>query len=173
MIPPSDQLAKAEDPDAGMTLVEVLAVLAILSLAAVVAMPMVRPPSPERTLEMTAAEIARRARAVRAAAIAANGEGRILVDVDTRAIDARVGEAEGSQPGGRAFQLPAGMTVTVTAAAADVEPGRIAAIRFFPDGSSTGGRIALLMGERRHVVAVDWLSGRVTSFGAETRGGGP
>ena len=65
------------------------------------------------------------------------------------------------------------MTVTVTAAAADVEPGRIAAIWFFPDGSSTGGRIALNLGQRRHVVAVDWLSGRVTSFGPEARGGGP
>ena len=37
-----------------------------------------------------------------------------------------------------------------------------AAIRFFPDGSSTGGVVELTQGSRTYHVAVDWLSGRVT-----------
>ena len=36
------------------------------------------------------------------------------------------------------------------------------AIRFYPDGSSTGGRVTLASGERKFLVDVDWLTGRVT-----------
>ena len=35
------------------------------------------------------------------------------------------------------------------------------AIRFFPDGSSTGGRITLSIDSMRYLVNVDWLTGRV------------
>jgi general secretion pathway protein H len=34
-------------------------------------------------------------------------------------------------------------------------------IRFFPDGSSTGGRITVMMQEQRAEVVVDWLTGQV------------
>ncbi len=167
----------------GMTLIEVLAVLAILSLAAVMAVPLVRAPSPERTLQTAADNLARQVRAARSTAILTNGETRLLIDVDARTIATRTGDARvagllnANTPvrvaGGQPVQLPSGMTVTVTAAAADVEPGRVAAIRFFPDGSSTGGRIELRLRERRAVVAVDWLSGRVTRLGAATLGRAP
>ena len=36
------------------------------------------------------------------------------------------------------------------------------AIRFYPDGSSTGGRITVSSGERKFLVDVDWLTGRVS-----------
>jgi hypothetical protein len=39
---------------------------------------------------------------------------------------------------------------------------RIGQIRFFPDGSSTGGRIGLSRNDRRAAVAVDWLTGLVS-----------
>jgi len=35
-------------------------------------------------------------------------------------------------------------------------------IRFFPDGSATGGRVTLTWGERQRWVDVNWLTGRVT-----------
>jgi general secretion pathway protein H len=107
-------------------------------------------------------------------AIQRNGETRLLVDVDARTIAMRTSDARSTGlPTSQTVQLPTGMTVTVTAAAADVEPGRVAAIRFFPDGSSTGGRIELRLHERRAVVAVDWLSGRVTRLGTPTLGRAP
>ncbi len=37
----------------------------------------------------------------------------------------------------------------------------LAALRFAPDGSSTGGRITLTLGERHTDILVDWLTGRV------------
>lgn len=35
-------------------------------------------------------------------------------------------------------------------------------IRFFADGSATGGGIRLMQGDRRAVVTVDWLTGRIS-----------
>ena len=35
-------------------------------------------------------------------------------------------------------------------------------IRFFPDGSSTGGRIILKWGSRKRRVDINWLTGRIT-----------
>ena len=55
----------------------------------------------------------------------------------------------------RACLLPA---VLLLAACSEQDTG---AIRFFPDGSSTGGRVTLMVGERSYAVDVDWLTGRV------------
>jgi hypothetical protein len=38
----------------------------------------------------------------------------------------------------------------------------VGVIRFFGDGSSTGGSVTILQGERRSDVTVDWLTGRVS-----------
>jgi len=45
----------------------------------------------------------------------------------------------------------------------DETPGSLAGrIRFYPDGSSSGGRIAVSGNGRTWWVGVDWLSGRVS-----------
>ena len=46
-------------------------------------------------------------------------------------------------------------------AQAEVVNERQGAIRFYPDGSSTGGRITVSSGERKYLVDVDWITGRV------------
>ena len=37
----------------------------------------------------------------------------------------------------------------------------ISEIRFAPDGSSSGGRISLFSKNKKYIVYVDWLTGRV------------
>ena len=44
----------------------------------------------------------------------------------------------------------------------EVTSERKGSIRFYPDGSSTGGRITVSSGERKYLVDVDWLTGRVS-----------
>ena len=46
-------------------------------------------------------------------------------------------------------------------AQSEVTSDKRGAIRFYPDGSSTGGRITVASGERKYLVDVDWLTGRV------------
>ena len=58
--------------------------------------------------------------------------------------------------------VPPAIGLAVTAAA-DETSGALAAIRFLPDGSSTGGTVTLASGSRRASVGVDWLTGRVAA----------
>lgn len=65
-------------------------------------------------------------------------------------------------PGREPRTLPADATVKVTSAAEDSAANGIARIRYFPDGSSSGGHV-LIAGQHRDVrVDVDWLTGAVT-----------
>ena len=63
--------------------------------------------------------------------------------------------------GSRAHTLPEGIELKLFTAQAEVQSERKGAIRFYPDGSSTGGRVTVATGPRQYVVDVDWLTGRV------------
>jgi general secretion pathway protein H len=62
---------------------------------------------------------------------------------------------------GHARALPKGMQVSITSAKEDQASPTIGRIRFFPDGSSTGGHIVLAHGARRWRIDVAWLTGAV------------
>lgn len=63
---------------------------------------------------------------------------------------------------GRDVRLPPGIDVSITSARADQAGPATGRIRFFPDGSSTGGHITLKQGQRRWQVNVAWLTGAVS-----------
>lgn len=58
--------------------------------------------------------------------------------------------------------LPADLQVTVDAVREEQHGPRDLAIRFFPDGSSTGGRISLRSGRVGWRVDVRWLTGEIS-----------
>lgn len=51
--------------------------------------------------------------------------------------------------------------VTVVVAQSEFKEDEVAFIRFYPDGSSTGGRVTLEWGGLAYQVDVNWLSGKV------------
>lgn len=57
-------------------------------------------------------------------------------------------------PGGTAHALPAGVS-------ARIDGGDGGTIRFYADGSATGGTITVQGAQRRHRITVDWLTGRI------------
>jgi general secretion pathway protein H len=59
-------------------------------------------------------------------------------------------------------KLPENLELKLYAAQSEVSSERRGSIRFYPDGSSTGGRITVGAGERKYLVDVDWLTGRVS-----------
>ena len=59
-------------------------------------------------------------------------------------------------------KLPDGIELKLYTAQSEVTSAARGAIRFYPDGSSTGGRITVAAGERKYLVDVDWLTGRVS-----------
>ena len=66
------------------------------------------------------------------------------------------------EPGHDARALPPGMQIAITSARIEQRDGHVGAIRFFPDGSSTGGRVTLRRGNREWHVNVAWLTGAVS-----------
>jgi len=59
-------------------------------------------------------------------------------------------------------KLPRGIDLKLDTAQSEVTGEHRGAIRFYPDGSSTGGRITVSSGKRQYLVDVDWLTGRVS-----------
>jgi len=131
----------------GFTLVEMLVVLTILGLVGAVVL--TRGPSHSAAVDMRSASttVAGALRLARSRAIATNRP--TLVRFDTGHATLQVG----ADP---ARILPAGIAMAVVTAQ---EQG--SAIRFLPDGSSTGGRVELAGEGRTARVGVDWLTGRV------------
>lgn len=61
--------------------------------------------------------------------------------------------------------IPSDLTVTVSTSGANVSTGA-ARLLFYPDGSSSGGRIKLSTRSREIEIEVNWVSGRAVRGGA-------
>jgi general secretion pathway protein H len=137
----------------GFTLIELLLVLALMALLTVFGLPRLTGVRGKAELQASAHEIAA---ALRGARIEALHAGRSSVfTIDTRS--GRYQTATSSSE-----RLPNGVRpilVTATREQLDAASGNI---RFFADGSSTGGGVRLVQGNREYDVLVDWLTGRVS-----------
>lgn len=140
---------------AGFTLLELLLVLAVLALLAGIVVAYLPVGSTRTEVVADARAVASGLRRARGAAIAANTPVAFVLDVKNRTY--RVGtEAP--------IRLRRDIALTLNTARTEVEDGAAGGIRFFPDGSSTGGRISLRSAGEHPTVAVvtvDWVTGRV------------
>jgi general secretion pathway protein H len=82
-------------------------------------------------------------------AIRANIEIPVIIDLDARTV--RVGVEQ------YPTQLSRRLRLSLLAGRSEPIGGGAGQIRFFPDGTSTGGRVTLTTSGSRHSVAVDWL----------------
>ncbi len=137
--------------DDGFTLLEMLVVLSVLALTAVIAMPQIGRSQQGQALEAAAANLASEFKSARAAAIRSNTEQTLTIDAETRRY-LRDGWSES-----RALPGPFDVALdTIRGEQTGLAAGRI---RFYPDGSATGGRVVLRSGSKRAIVAIDWLTG--------------
>jgi len=137
----------------GFTLIELLVVLA--TIAVILALVPVYWPSGSRAgveARTVARQVADDVRLVRDAAILGDGETSITLDLE--------GAAYVANPGNRSRGLPTGMALGFRGSPDQLD-GDVAEIRFFPDGTSTGGEILLSRGHDQHRVTVHWLTGGV------------
>lgn len=139
----------------GFTLLEMLAVIILIGIAAAAVSISVAHGLASARINAAAGELAASLRATRTQAIV-HGEQRVF-EVDTSGETYRGADK-------RDIRLPKGLELSITSAASDQSAGQIARIRFFPDGSSTGGRITLRSGQREWHVNVSWLTGAITIF---------
>jgi general secretion pathway protein H len=143
----------------GFTLLEMLAVIVLIAIAVTVTAVSLRGRA-RGQLEASAQRVAAGLRDTRTRAMATCKPQWFTVDLRGHAWAA---------PGREPHAFPAGAEVRVTSAAQDSDQAGVARIRYFPDGSSSGGNIVLGHDQRSARVDVDWLTGAVTVHGGPKR----
>jgi general secretion pathway protein H len=138
---------------AGFTLFELLVVLAIMALVIGISAPMFSNSLPAAGLRRATGDLAAALRATRDKAVTTNRS--LALVLDTRQRKYRLeDEAE-------IHQLPAEIGLALITAESERVDEFTGRIRFFPDGSSTGGRITLSQDGRDYSIGVNWMLGRI------------
>ncbi|MFQ5466684.1 MAG: GspH/FimT family pseudopilin [Kiloniellaceae bacterium] len=135
----------------GFTLLELLVVLVIMGVMLAAAPAALQRVLPGLGLSAAGREIAATMRAARGQALRDNRETAVVVD--TRA------KTYGLEGVAR-HTVDSDFELALVAARSEQLSDTAARIRFYPDGTSTGGRVTLSAKKRKLYVVVDWLTGR-------------
>ena len=136
----------------GFTLIELMAVILLLAIALTIV-------SVGFSKSLQAAKVRAASRDLVAALRYTRGQA--IVKGQAQALMLDLGENSYTAPGKGAKKLPPDMTLRLTTADTEVVGDHRGGIRFFPDGSSTGGHISVLLGQREWRINVAWLTGEI------------
>ena len=139
----------------GFTLFELLVVLAIFAIAGAFIIPALNSGGGTE-LSAGARSLVSALRQSREHAITSGRSDAVIIDVDARAF------SSGRSVKPRSFGDD--VKVSLFTARSERQGKGKGSIRFFPDGSSTGGRVTLSLESLEVAVDVDWLTGRVRLF---------
>jgi general secretion pathway protein H len=145
-------LPRARPRSRGFTLIEIIAVVALLALAASTVVFFISRSLSTQQIRGAGRDLVAALRYTRGQAIVKREEQVLELDVEKRAYRA---------PNRPEMELPKDMEMKLLTAAQEQVDGTTGRVRFFPDGSSTGGRISLIAGERVWQVEIAWLTGEV------------
>ncbi len=128
-------------------------VLVIAGFILAVTPPLFSRAMPGTQLKGAARQIASALKYVRGHAVVTQREALFRLDVKGRWFSVSGRNKQTSLPEGLEYRLFTARTERISDSAG--------AVRFYPDGSSSGGRVTLAHGERKYHVDVDWLTGQV------------
>ncbi len=140
----------------GFTLLELIIVLVMVGLMLLLAPPLFSGVAKGAKATASARELAAALQKARSFAIARQTESVLLLDVKKK----RYAVNDKSR------QLPAHLSYQLDTARSEQLNENVGGIRFFPDGSATGGRITVRSDTRKLDIDVEWLTGRVTVYAA-------
>jgi len=139
---------------AGFSLLELIVVLAVLALAAALVAP--RIPIASRAIALKA-----EARAIQAAMEEAGAGALATRRAQSVALDLAAMKLRGAS---QERALDPEIAITATFGQTPQAGAQVARFTFFPDGTSTGGRVTLRRGHQAIAVEANWLTGAVRSF---------
>jgi general secretion pathway protein H len=137
---------------AGFTLLELLIVMAIMAVVAGISLAVGGRSLGTDKPEVVAQDIAQHLRRARSRAIADNIDRALYLDVEAKQL-----RVDGDTP----RPLPARLDLDLLTATSERQARNVGSIRFYPDGSSTGGEIAVADATQAFIVRVEWLTGDV------------
>jgi general secretion pathway protein H len=152
-LPRPSRTALTAADQSGFSLVEVLAVMALVGLLLGLVGTSIYRSMDSVKVRRVSKDVTAALRYTRGQAIITRSEQYLEVNMESRTYQA---------PGKEPIELPEGVDVTLKTALADIIDNTTGRIRFFPDGSSTGGRMTLIAGTREWRVNVGWLTGEIT-----------
>jgi general secretion pathway protein H len=137
----------------GFTLLELIVVLVLVAAMVAIGATAMARKLPGQRLQQSARELAAQLRFTRAQAIA-SGKSQLFT-LDARSREWQAGDK-------RAGILGRDIAIVATGARNEQQREGVAAVRFFPEGSATGGRFVLSHGRAAWQVDVQWLTGEVS-----------
>jgi general secretion pathway protein H len=151
---PSNPQSPIPNPprSAGFTLIELMAVIVLIAIATATVTFSFSKSLNSARIRGASRDLVAALRYTRGQAIVKDKQEVLMLDLDTNSYTA---------PGKNAVKLPKGMNLRLTTAAQEQVGDNVAGIRFFPDGSSTGGHISVFQGQREWRVNVAWLTGDI------------
>lgn len=141
----------------GFTLLEILLALTIVGLVMGLTTVNLRAPSESSLLKAETRKLVAELRAVRAKALS---DSRIYAIQATEE-----GHGYTILPTGELAELPEGFSLVISQGASAAQQGVVSAapmIRFYPDGSTNGGRIALATENLTRSLDVNWMTGEIS-----------
>jgi general secretion pathway protein H len=139
--------------ESGFTLVEMLAVVVLLTIFAALASVKLGShggAAQARALLLNSSDVLRSSRVM---ALRTGVEQVVYVDVPRRRIDSI---------GRRTLRVPPELGFSAVAARSEQQGDKAFGIRFFPDGTSTGGELKFSTRGKVYELHVNWLTGNVT-----------
>jgi general secretion pathway protein H len=137
---------------AGFSLIEIVVVVMLIGLVLTVGAVTLTQGLGSAKIRAASRDLVAALRYTRGQAIVTRKEQVLELDVEKRAYVA---------PGKQAVELPGDMELALLTAAQEQVDATTGKIRFYPDGSSTGGRVRLISGDKEWHVEVAWLTGEV------------
>ncbi len=147
----------------GFTLLEVMVVLVIMALILVVVPPFLPNVMASTHVKSAARELAASLKTARSQAINHQSETTLLVNIDQESYVLTEGSRNlnSNNQTYKNLVLPDAADLSLITAESEKLSENEGQIRFFPDGSSTGGQIKLAFKDQEYIVNVHWLTGRV------------
>jgi len=137
----------------GFTLIEVLVVLGILTLLLAIIPPSLPNVINSTKIKTATRDIAASLKITRSQAINQQREARLTLNVKNKLI--HLGKQQ------KRLELPEGTELSLVTASTEQRSEDEGSILFFPDGSSTGGRIEVAYAQDRFMIDVNWLTGKI------------
>ncbi|MCF6202871.1 MAG: GspH/FimT family pseudopilin [Methylococcaceae bacterium] len=137
----------------GFSLIELLLVIVIIGIMITVVASNAGTGNETTVLKSASREIASALRYARGIAMTNRKESVFQFDLDENSYQ-MTGKS-------KVYKLSKDIEVTLDVAQSQIEGDGMGAVRFFPDGSSTGGRITLEISKIKRQLDINWLTGQV------------